>query len=48
MYAFGGAGSDFVDGALVQNHASDVFMVYKITEGDYTCSKGTYMKDDGE
>ena len=24
IYSFGGGGSDFVDGSLIQNHASDI------------------------
>ena len=44
LYSFGGAGSDYVDGSLNQNHASDIFTRYYMGE-EYACSKGSYRKD---
>ena len=41
FYAFGGGGSDGINGILVQNQASDVFLKYTLGD-DFPCSKGSY------
>ena len=46
IYSFGGAGSDWIDGSLIRNHASNVFIKYYLG-GEFECSKGTY-KENGE
>ena len=46
FYVFGGGGSDLVDGSLIQNHASDIFVKYTLGSG-FECSRGSF-KEEGE
>lgn len=44
IYTFGGAGTDYVDGSMIQNHASDMFASVYMGER-VPCSKGSYKLD---